>query len=182
MSKPKSTGDIARELLRQAGEPFDKTTQRPKPDPVKALIASANGLLQTMREPWYLEEASALVGDEEDHTNKTRLAAAAEIVARDPRAMVETKFGSVRREFDDEGSTTRRHARDMVDLHAALGGYEISEQDQQAGALHDFSREVNDSTMEPTLPTGGSTPGSDQWSEQAAEIADSITTVGRDLT
>ena len=66
--------------------------------------------------------------------------------------MVATKYGNVRREFDDEGSTTKRYAREAIDLHAALDGHELSEQDQQAGNLNQFAREVNESTMEATLP------------------------------
>ena len=86
MSTSRTTADIARALLAGVGEPELRGVKKQAPkaaNKIDALIASANATLQTVREPWFFEEASALVGDDdEDRSNTTRNAAAAEIVAR----------------------------------------------------------------------------------------------------
>ena len=86
----------------------------------------------------------------------------------------------MRREFDDYGSTTRRAAREMIDLHAWGEGREIDPQDKRNMALHKFASEVNANTHETTLPSGGSLtePGSDQWNQSAEAVVESIVSRG----
>jgi hypothetical protein len=82
----------------------------------------------------------------------------------------------IRRQLDHLGTFTRRAAQEAIDAQAFRGNFELSEKDQQAVALTKFASEVNASTMDNTLPAGGSiaSVGSDQWSSAADSVAGAI--------
>jgi len=82
----------------------------------------------------------------------------------------------VRRAFDDDGNVTRRNAREMIDQAAWAEGMKADPRDKAAMAAHDFAADINRSTMEGTLPTGGSVfaPGSDEWRQSGVNVIDAI--------
>jgi hypothetical protein len=163
-----STASIAADVIRAA--------ESNTPDATPSSPASSNA-------PEYpdlaIDEMDHLAAD--DPNNITRRTAAAMTVLADQRPFVSTRQGMVRREFNDDGNATRRAAREMIDQSEWAKGQKADPRDKRAMQAHDFAADVNKSTMESTLPIGGSfaAPGSKEWREAGDAVIDRIIERGR---
>jgi hypothetical protein len=171
MKTARTTADIARELIAATTPVSEQEMSHAKDMRLVAEVARLRG-------PWVAQEILANQAGEPD--SPTRRAAALVMTMLDERPVEQTRYGQVRRQFDDYGSATRRAAREAIDAAEFYGDYKLPEADQHARALNEFAAETNRATGENTLPVGGSIaqPGSDAWSESAASVGDAIVSRG----
>lgn len=163
-----STESIARDMIAAAESAPTATPSTPEGSNAHEYVDIAR------------QEFESYVAD--DPQNPTRRAAAAAMTTLDRRPFVSTHGGLVRRQFQDDGNPTRRAARELIDQAAAVEGMKADPRDKRAMAAHDFAADVNKSTMEGTLPEGGSVfaPGSDEWRESADAVIEQIIRRGRE--
>lgn len=127
-----------------------------------------------------IQEMDALSAD--DAGSLTRRTAAAMQTYFDERPLVSTRYGQVRRKFNDDGNATRRAAREMIDQAAWAEGQEDrphAEANRRAMRVHDFAAELNGSPK----PSAGAMPsdfGTEAYREAADRILDAIVKRGRD--
>jgi hypothetical protein len=162
-----TTADIARSVIESAGSPSESTPTSPTATNAHEFPDAA------------VDELDQMLAS--DPTNQTRRIAAAMSTFHDPRPFVSTKQGMIRRQFNDDGNETRRAAREMIDLAAWAEGQEANPADKAALAAHGFAAGINKSTMDGTLPMGGSvfTPGTDEYNQSADAVIDAIIKHGR---